>query len=106
MLPSAKGPAELFEDKCMKESNLVYCPVKVARLKKNEKTCIQLLYGKRERNWKESMLVAMKEHLNIVPKISAPPEVREGQRDYRRDRSSFFLGEWNQEEKKFKIGER
>jgi len=101
MLPSGKGPAELFEDNCMRESNLVYCPVKVAGLKKNEKTCIVLLYGIRERNWRETMLGAMRDHLNLVPKISAPAEVRDGNKDYRRGPSSFFLGTWKQDEKKF-----
>ena len=101
ILPSKKGPAELFEAKCMKEINLAYCPQKVAKMKKNEKMCIQLLYGVIERHWKESMLVALKEQLNIVPKISAPVEIRGGQKDYRRDPSSFFLGNWNKNEKKF-----
>lgn len=101
ILPRGKGPAQLFEERCMQDTNLVYCPVKLACLKKNEKSCIQLLYGIRERNWKESMLLAMKEQLNIAPKVSAPVEVRSGKKGYRRDPDTFFIGTWNQDEKQF-----
>ena len=101
ILPSKKRPEEIFEHNCMQALNLVYCPKQLQTMKKNEKTCIQLLYAVKERNWKESLLLAMKEHLQLCPSISAPTAVRKGQRDYRRQESTFFIGNWNKEDKRF-----
>lgn len=92
MVTTLKHPDEIFEEKFMSQNGLQYIPESLQKMKKNNKTCIRLLYNLRARCWKEQMIAQIKDKLMLTISITAPVEIRGGEKNYRRNPNSFFLG--------------
>jgi len=87
-----KHPDENFEDKFLALHGLQYDPQSLLTMKKNSKTCVRLFYNLRARSWKEWMLAEIKDKLHLTISITAPKDMRHGDKNYRREPNTFFLG--------------
>lgn len=96
-------PDENFEKKFMRKHGLVYDTDCIAKMKKNSKTCIRLLYNVRARAWREKMLDHIRNQLHLSVSVTAPRELRDSMRNYRREPNTFFLGNHMNKEIKWSI---
>lgn len=90
---SLRAPEVSFEADFMKKHKLKYNGDAIIKMKKNTKTCVQLLYNVRARSWKDRMTNFIKDKLNIIITLTAPREVRCMKKRYRRDPNTFYIGE-------------
>ena len=87
-----KPPEEVFENNFLQIQNLQYNNTALFSMKKNSKTCVQLLYNLRARSWKEQTLTQIKEKLGMVLSLAAPKEERNNECKYRRDPNMYSIG--------------
>ena len=92
LVSQVKSPDENFEDQFMEKHGLQYDSDSLKNMKKNAKTCIHLLYNLRARSWKEKMITQFKTKLNLNIALTAPMQIRSGDKNYRREPNTFFVG--------------
>jgi len=88
-----KDPEESFEERFLEKHGLKYDEDMIKSMKKNTKSSIRLLYNLRARSWRDRMLVQIKEKLSISISLTAPKQIRDDYKNYRRESNTFFIGQ-------------
>lgn len=92
-----KNPDEKFEEVFMINQGLQYNQDDIAKMKKNRKTCVQLLYNLRFRSYQDKMVNQIKEKLKINITLKAPNQLRSEDKNYRREPNTFYIGKIDKE---------
>ena len=74
----------------MDRYHLKYEEGSIAKMKKNSKSCIRLLYNIRARSWKDTMLNFIKDKLHLSLSVTAPKELQSTEKRYRKDPNTFL----------------
>jgi len=87
-----KQPDNSFEERFMDQYGLQYDEEQIKQMKKNSKTCVQLLYNIRAQSWRDHMLVELKKKLNVALSVTTPRQLRGNEANYRREPNTFYIG--------------